>query len=70
VAGYDPDSDRLNPLFNPRTHHWADHFHWLGSYLKGVTAIGRTTVSVLRMNQPERVEFRRLLQAAGVMHPE
>ncbi|MBW3540283.1 MAG: HNH endonuclease [Planctomycetes bacterium] len=28
VAGYDPDTDELVPLFHPRQQIWADHFEW------------------------------------------
>jgi hypothetical protein len=35
--------------------------------LRGLTAIGRTTIDVLRINLPERVEHRRLLQQLGVL---
>jgi hypothetical protein len=34
--------------------------------LTGRTAIGRTTIDVLVMNAPERVELRRLLMRAGL----
>ena len=66
VAGYDPESDSLQPLFNPRRDDWAQHFRWNGPLLVGLTPIGRTTIEVLRINQPERVELRRVLIAAGL----
>lgn len=67
VAGYEPETDRLVPLFNPRNDVWSEHFAWKGARLIGLTSIGRTTISVLRINQPERVEHRRLLLALGVL---
>jgi hypothetical protein len=67
AAGYDPESDRLHRLFNPREDSWATHFAWDGPILTGLTPIGRTTINVLRINQPERVEHRRLLIASGVV---
>jgi HNH endonuclease len=66
AAGYDPLTDQLLPLFNPRTDFWKQHFAWNGPVLQGKTAIARATIEVLRINDPERVEHRRLLQAAGV----
>jgi hypothetical protein len=45
---------------------WDDHFAWVGPVLTGRTAIGRTTIDVLAMNAPERVELRRLLMLAGL----
>jgi 5-methylcytosine-specific restriction endonuclease McrA len=65
AAGYDPVTDGLVPLFNPRADRWADHFAWRGPTLVGKTAVGRATIDVLRINTPERVEHRRLLVAAG-----
>jgi hypothetical protein len=67
VAGYDPESDSLQPLFNPRQDAWSEHFAWDGPKLKGLTPIGRTTIDVLRINQSERVEHRRLAIAAGFL---
>ena len=65
VAGYDPHSNTLHALFNPREDAWSEHFAWDGPVLVGLTAIGRTTIEVLRVNLPERVEHRRLVMAAG-----
>jgi len=58
VAGYDPDTGRLTELFSPRRHRWDDHFKWLGASIVGTTAVGRTTVEVLRVNAEERVQLR------------
>ncbi len=66
VAGYDPESDTLHPLFNPRKQLWSEHFQWDGPRLLGLTSIGRTTIEVLRINLPDRVEHRRLLILAGL----
>jgi len=62
AAGYDPLTDKLVPLFDPRRDYWKDHFEWIGPVLKGRTEIGRATIEVLGINRPERVEHRRLLQ--------
>jgi 5-methylcytosine-specific restriction endonuclease McrA len=61
VAGHDPLTDELVPLFNPRAQKWSEHFRWRGPILDGKTAIGRATVETLRINAPERVEHRLLL---------
>jgi hypothetical protein len=53
-------------LFHPRRDVWLEHFQWDGPYLRGRTAIGRTTIEVLNVNLPERVETRRLLIRAGL----
>jgi hypothetical protein len=48
----------LTPLFNPRTQRWEDHFALRGPLIMGQTAVGRTTVRVLNMNDRLRVELR------------
>jgi hypothetical protein len=65
-AGYDPETDTLQPLFNPRTQAWLEHFAWNGGTLEGITAIGRTTIAVLRINDPLRIQHRELLIELGV----
>ena len=60
VAGYDPETGTLTPLFHPRHHRWSDHFHWSGVVIVGLTPIGRTTVTVLDLNGLDRVELRSL----------
>ena len=65
IAGYAPETSDMHPLFNPRTQSWDEHFWWNGPELKGKTPIGDTTINVLRINLPERVEQRRLLIATG-----
>ena len=69
IAGLDPLTRRLTRLFNPRRQRWGTHFAWDGPLLVGKTAVGRTTIRVLNMNHPDRVELRRLLIAAGSFPP-
>jgi len=57
------------PLFNPRRQKWATHFRWDGPVLIGRTAIGRVTVTLLRINDPLRVELREELIEEGVFPP-
>jgi hypothetical protein len=63
LTGIDPRSGKLTPLFHPRRHRWSAHFHWDGSVLVGRTAIGRTTIHVLNMNDELLVRLRRELIA-------
>src|SRR6476660_2716591 len=63
ATAYDPRTDRIVLLFNPRTDPWDAHFRWEGPLLRGRTAVGRATVGLLRINEPPRVEHRRLLMA-------
>lgn len=65
IAGIDPLTRKLPPLFDPRRHKWERHFRWRGPLLVGRTAIGRTTILVLAMNDRELVEVRQALMAEG-----
>jgi hypothetical protein len=65
IAGIDPETGRLVPLFHPRQHRWSEHFAWKGMQIVGQTPIGRATVDLLAMNQWERVEIRENLQSLG-----
>ena len=58
LSSYDPDTDELVPLFNPRTDEWASHFHLVDFEVVGVTPTGRATVALLNMNDPDRVQLR------------
>jgi hypothetical protein len=69
IAGLDPRTNRLVRLFHPRHHLWRRHFQWDGPVLVGRTPIGRTTVEVLGMNHPFRIEQRRVLIAANLFPP-
>ena len=69
IAGLDPKTRKLTPLFNPRRHSWARHFRWDGAYLIGRTPVGRVTVAVLNINDPFRAELREGLIEEGVFPP-
>jgi hypothetical protein len=52
INGYDPDSNEYVRLFHPRNDNWDNHFrinHDDGVII-GQTAIGRATITRLRMN--------------------
>ena len=66
AAGYDPETGDLVPLFNPRCDTWEDHFAWDGPVLRGKTPVARATIDVLQINDPDRVEHRRLLIWLGL----
>jgi hypothetical protein len=69
IAGVDPDTNEIVRLFNPRRDNWSAHFSWSGAVLTGQTAIGRTTIQVLRINDPEYVQVRKSLIAEGSFPP-
>lgn len=64
-ASFDPETERIIPLFNPRVDTWSDHFALLGPEIVGMTPEGRVTVYILNLNNPQRLALRRQLIAAG-----
>src|SRR5688572_1636913 len=66
IAGLDASSKNPVRLFNPRRDKWDAHFRWEGAKLVGLTAIGRTTIQVLAINDPDRVRTRRALREEGI----
>jgi 5-methylcytosine-specific restriction endonuclease McrA len=65
LTSIDPQSDQYVPLFNPRVDRWEQHFVVEGPFITGRTPIGRATVALLAMNEPERVQMRAELQHSG-----
>ena len=57
-------------LFNPRRELWQDHFRWSRDSTRIVarTAVGRVTISALRLNRPALVRARRVWVRHGI-HP-
>jgi hypothetical protein len=70
IAGTDPRTGKLTRLFHPRRDRWDDHFQWHGPYLRGKSAVGRTTIVVLNINRPDRIALRRELIGQGVFPPQ
>jgi hypothetical protein len=66
IAGLDPQTGALTPLFNPRVDAWVEHFAWEGAWLRGRTPIGRTTAAVLDINNADSVAVRDALREEGV----
>jgi HNH endonuclease len=69
VAGVDPQTGKVVPLFHPRRHKWSRHFRWDGSLLVGRTASGRATIITLRLNLDYRVNLRQGLIDEGRFLP-
>ena len=65
VAGIDPETGDLVPLFNPRSDKWAEHFSWAGAELVGLTPSGRATIIVLAINLEGRLAAREALMDEG-----
>ena len=68
IAGIDPETKVLAPLFNPRLMRWDDHFAWDGPTLLGRTPTARVTIDVLNINLPDRIEHRHLLLQEGIFN--
>jgi 5-methylcytosine-specific restriction endonuclease McrA len=61
IASIDPETQRVTPLFHPRTQRWLDHFRFERGFIIPLTAEGRVTVALLRLNEPTRVQERIVL---------
>ena len=70
LSGLDPVTRELTRLYNPRRDRWREHFAWQGAVLVGLTAVGRTTIQVLAINDREMVEAREMLIAEGRFPPK
>lgn len=76
VAGFDPETQEIVPVFHPRKQEWAAHFVWIlnGTAIKGVTPIGRATCDRFDLNDmryPEEDSIRstRRLWGQTGLHP-
>jgi hypothetical protein len=67
IAGLDPETSELTRLFNPRSDPWPDHFEWDGACMRGKTAVGRTTITVLQVNVSDSVAVREALRDEGMI---
>jgi 5-methylcytosine-specific restriction endonuclease McrA len=65
VASVDPGTGEVVRLFNPRSDRWADHFELKRAVIEPVSSIGSATARLLRLNAPERVAERGMLQSLG-----
>ena len=52
LAGVDPQTQEIVPIFNPRQQKWSEHFVWKdqGVVIEGITATGRATCTRLDLN--------------------
>lgn len=65
IATFDPGTENLTPLFNPRKQVWSEHFRLEQGNIVGVTKEGRATVFLLRFNDGIRVAQRQQLIGQG-----
>ena len=65
VASIKPMTGEAVRLFDPRRDRWADHFKLSGATIDPLSETAAATIRILRLNAPERVAERRILQALG-----
>lgn len=72
TSAIDPFSGRKTALYNPRKDIWDKHFVWSEDFLEivGLTAKGRATVKLLKLNREEVVNLRKLLFSVGEHPPK
>ena len=54
----DPETKKEVSIFNPRQQVWQENFRWDEVRIVGLTATGRGTVEVLKMNRPMMLAIR------------
>jgi hypothetical protein len=69
IAGIDPVTGEIVPLFHPRKQQWDRHFRWEGPILTGVTPSARATIEVLDINNAVRLALRASLMEEGLFPP-
>jgi 5-methylcytosine-specific restriction endonuclease McrA len=76
IAGIDPETQEIVPIFNPRQQQWAEHFVWTidGTVIQGSTPIGRATCIRFDLNDmryPENDSIRqtRIFWTRTGLHP-
>ncbi len=60
-ASFDPDSDTVALLYNPRQEQWATHFRLDEARIIPLTPCGRVTEFILKFNEPKRLLNRQRL---------
>jgi hypothetical protein len=65
IASVDPQTGKIVRLFNPRTDKWGDHFRIDGEMVRSLSGVAQVTIRLLRINAPERLAERRIMQRLG-----
>lgn len=60
LTSLDPDTGAVTELFHPRLDRWADHFRVDRNRVLGMSAKGRATVFLMKMNAAHRCELREI----------
>jgi len=67
VGSFDPETGKLVPFFNPREQRWKDHFRLNGTVICPLTAEGRVTVKIFRLNDEDRQTERQRMMDIGLL---
>jgi hypothetical protein len=72
IEGFDEQTESKVSFYNPRKDVWREHFMWSEDFMEiiGITAKGRVTVKVLRLNRQRVINLRRILILAGEHPPK
>jgi 5-methylcytosine-specific restriction endonuclease McrA len=65
IASADPETGEATFLFHPRQQRWEDHFRLDNAVIKPLTAEGRVTMFLLRLNLSIQIVQRTALIAEG-----
>jgi hypothetical protein len=65
VGSVDPETGAFASLFNPRRQRWDDHFVLRVAVIEPLTAEGKATARLLKLNLDKRLVERQLLAAVG-----
>jgi hypothetical protein len=57
-SALDTKTGKRVALFHPRRDDWDDHFRWRGVRILGLTAKGRATIELLKLNRPSILAIR------------
>ena len=68
-ASFDPETEAVALLFNPRQDRWTEHFRLADAMIHPLTASGRVTVFLLHFNAETRLSERAALREAGRYPP-
>lgn len=66
IGSFDPETGKLVPFFNPRFQKWEEHFRLNGAVICPLTAEGRVTVKIFRLNDEDRLTERQRMTEAGL----
>lgn len=58
LCSLDPETDEVVSLYHPRRQMWSTHFRLNGAFIEPLTAEGRVTVRLLRLNTEYRLSHR------------